>query len=156
MAAVIAPDPVAPWNRPEHGPERRARLRVIEGGRRELPARPAPATAPHRPRAGRVVLALGALVVAAAAALGALRVVGAGSAAPLPATTTGAHLAGADASTTSAPVEVVVQPGDSLWTIARSLQPRGDVRPLVDRLVERAGGVTVVPGQRLDVSGLVD
>jgi LysM repeat protein len=28
----------------------------------------------------------------------------------------------------------VVQPGDTLWVIARALQPTGDVRPLVDRL----------------------
>jgi len=28
----------------------------------------------------------------------------------------------------------VVQPGDTLWVIARALQPTGDVRPLVDKL----------------------
>ena len=28
----------------------------------------------------------------------------------------------------------VVQPGDTLWVIARAMQPTGDVRPLVDKL----------------------
>jgi hypothetical protein len=30
---------------------------------------------------------------------------------------------------------VVVQPGDTVWTIARAVQPDGDVRPLVDTLL---------------------
>src|SRR5262245_42602808 len=29
---------------------------------------------------------------------------------------------------------VIVQPGDTLWSIARRVQPSGDVRPLVDKL----------------------
>jgi LysM repeat protein len=49
---------------------------------------------------------------------------------------------------------VVVQPGDTLWSIARSLQPAGDVRQLVDELAQRAGGSGVQAGQRIDVSGL--
>jgi hypothetical protein len=49
---------------------------------------------------------------------------------------------------------VVVRPGDTLWSIARSLQPGGDVRDLVDRLAERAGGAQITPGQRIDVAGL--
>src|SRR5262249_26165640 len=32
------------------------------------------------------------------------------------------------------PAAYVVQPGDTLWSIARSLQPDGDVRPLVGDL----------------------
>jgi hypothetical protein len=51
---------------------------------------------------------------------------------------------------------VVVQPGDTLWAIARRIQPTGDVRPLVDELAHRAGGAAVVSGQRLDLSGLAD
>ncbi len=48
----------------------------------------------------------------------------------------------------------VVQPGDTLWSIARSLHPSGDLRPVVDSLESRAGGAALVPGQRLRVDGL--
>ena len=43
----------------------------------------------------------------------------------------------------------LVQPGDTLWSVARRLQPDGDVRPLVARLRAAAGGSQLVPGQRL-------
>lgn len=46
----------------------------------------------------------------------------------------------------------IVQPGDTLWTIARSLQPDGEVRPLVDRLAaQRSSGSPLLPGERLAV-----
>ena len=45
----------------------------------------------------------------------------------------------------------VVQPGDTLWTIARSLQPSGDVRPLVDRLAAQSRGRPLRPGERVVV-----
>ena len=48
----------------------------------------------------------------------------------------------------------VVQPGDTLWGIARSLQPTGDVRPLVDELSRRVGGAGLQPGQRFSLDGL--
>ena len=43
----------------------------------------------------------------------------------------------------------VVQPGDTLWGIARSLQPDGDVRPLVGELTRVNGGAELTVGQRL-------
>jgi hypothetical protein len=43
----------------------------------------------------------------------------------------------------------VVQPGETLWSIARTLHPDGDVRPLVDRLVELNGGDHLESGQVL-------
>jgi hypothetical protein len=43
----------------------------------------------------------------------------------------------------------VVQAGDTLWSIARTLHPDGDVRPLVDRLVELNGGDHLEVGQVL-------
>lgn len=46
---------------------------------------------------------------------------------------------------------VVVRPGESLWQVARRLQPHGDIRPLVDRLAARNGGAQVVAGQQLAV-----
>ena len=45
----------------------------------------------------------------------------------------------------------VVQPGDTLWSIARRLQPEGDVRPLVHQLVSINGGSHLEVGQRLAV-----
>ncbi len=50
-------------------------------------------------------------------------------------------------------VEVVVQPGDSLWSIARRLAPNDDPRPLVHRLERsrpRPGALQV--GERLFVA----
>ena len=44
---------------------------------------------------------------------------------------------------------VVVEPGDTLWSIARRLQPNGDVRPLVDRLVAAQGSTVIEPGDRI-------
>ena len=43
----------------------------------------------------------------------------------------------------------VVQPGDTLWSIAQKLDPTGDPRETVDRLVDLNGGSALQPGQRL-------
>ena len=44
---------------------------------------------------------------------------------------------------------VVVQPGDTLWAIARRLDPKGDVRVTVQRLTAAHGGSTLRPGERI-------
>ena len=49
------------------------------------------------------------------------------------------------------PVTYVVQPGDTLWAIARRLQPDGDVRPLVGALSDTNGGGELQVGQRLTI-----
>ena len=43
----------------------------------------------------------------------------------------------------------VVQPGETLWSVARSLQPEGDVRPLVRALIAANGGPEVDVGDRV-------
>lgn len=43
----------------------------------------------------------------------------------------------------------VVQPGDTIWTIAAELSPDGDVRPVVDRLQAVNGGAELDVGDRL-------
>jgi hypothetical protein len=43
----------------------------------------------------------------------------------------------------------VVRPGDSLWSIAATVQPHGDIRPLVDRLVFETHGSPLFPGERI-------
>jgi nucleoid-associated protein YgaU len=50
----------------------------------------------------------------------------------------------------------VVQPGDTLWSIARRLDADGDVRATVDALVERHGSAVVDVGDRIALAGLVD
>ena len=45
----------------------------------------------------------------------------------------------------------VVQPGDTIWGIARAAQPRGDVRPLVDRLAAERRGRPLRVGERIVV-----
>jgi LysM repeat protein len=110
---------------------------------------------------GGVILAL----VIALAAIGALQFFGAAAAATTPAATTepsvptdtGSVVASAPIATPApTPHSIVVQRGDSIWTVARRVQPTGDLRGLVDALIERNGGVTIEAGQRLDLTGLVD
>ncbi len=43
----------------------------------------------------------------------------------------------------------IVEPGDTLWTIARSLQPTGDVRRLVDVLAAQRRGTALQVGERI-------
>ena len=43
----------------------------------------------------------------------------------------------------------VVQPGDTLWVIARAMQPTGDVRPLVDRLEASRHGQPLRVGETI-------
>lgn len=63
------------------------------------------------------------------------------------------------ASTGAGPARIVgdiyvVQPGDSLWSIAQRLAPGADPRPVVRDLRQRIGGVEVRVGDRLPVDGL--
>jgi Tfp pilus assembly protein FimV len=46
---------------------------------------------------------------------------------------------------------VVVRPGDTMWSIARRLQPSGDVRALVDRLISANGSASIQAGDRVVV-----
>src|SRR3954454_3529804 len=87
----------------------------------------------------RVLLLVAAvlLVLAARAALGAL---GGG---PLAAPETPAGRGGVPAAA------YVVQPGDAYWTVARRVQPSGDVRALVDHLSAQHGGAPLQPGEQL-------
>lgn len=48
---------------------------------------------------------------------------------------------------------VTVRAGDSLWSIARDIQPQGDPRHLVDQLVAINGDGVLVPGQIIRLPG---
>jgi hypothetical protein len=43
----------------------------------------------------------------------------------------------------------VVQPGDTLWTLARRAHPAGDLRPVVGRLAAAVGDRPLHAGQRI-------
>ena len=47
----------------------------------------------------------------------------------------------------------VVQPGDTLWDIARALAPGHDPRAVVHELAGTVGGAALEPGQRIVVDG---
>jgi nucleoid-associated protein YgaU len=51
------------------------------------------------------------------------------------------------------PIVYVVQPGDTLWSIARQAQPEGDVRPLVARLERANHGARLRVGDRVALPG---
>ena len=117
----------SPWVLPRVPPTPARRLALAPAGR-------LPASTYRRRRAVAAGLVL-ALVLAVFAALGML---GGG---PLPAPDRPAELQGG--------TTYVVQPGDTLWSIAARLEPTGDVRPVVDRLVDTHGGTVLHVGERI-------
>jgi len=139
MAAIIQTSPrptsALPYRRPV---ARRPDLRLIQGGRR-LP------TATELLRR-RVVAALLAVLVVLAVGAAAVAV-GRGALAAVVPDPPSSAVPAAGAGGTA----VTVRPGDTYWSIARRLQPSGDVRPLVDRLVAGHGNDVLRPGERLVV-----
>ena len=85
-----------------------------------------------------------ALVFSVAALLGAVRAVAAFGAGPA-------------SGVERRPAIHVVQPGETLWSIASQLRPGGDTRSLVRTLAKLNGGASLAVGQRLvlpeDVAG---
>lgn len=53
--------------------------------------------------------------------------------------------------TDSEAVTYIVQPGDTLWSIAARLDPGGDPRPLVERLAFENGGPRLRAGEMIAV-----
>ena len=131
MAAIAYP---GAERRPQAPAPRHLRLVPPPRGRRLS------RTAIYRRRRVLIIVALFfavfLLVLAARAAVGAL---GGG---PLAAPEAPAARGGAAA-------VYVVHPGDTYWSIARHLQPSGDVRVLVDRLSSEHGGAPLQPGEQL-------
>jgi len=48
-------------------------------------------------------------------------------------------------------VMYVVQPGDTLWSIAHRIDPAGDERPIVDRLASQLHGASIYPGETIRI-----
>ncbi len=121
----------------------RPALRLLQGG---LDAGPSPAVYRRR-RVVALILAVALVVVAMTGIRAVLR--------PLTGGVDGRPLSAVDG---SAPVPagtetILVQPGETLWDVARDLQPSGDVRPLVDELAALNGGATLEAGQNLLLPG---
>ena len=92
----------------------------------------------RRRRLAAVVVALG--VVVAVGKVGA--------------TLGGSPLVASERPSTSATVSTfVVQPGDSLWSIARRIDPGADPRPIVDALARDRHGAALRPGETIEWRG---
>jgi nucleoid-associated protein YgaU len=105
----------------------------------------------RRPPSAAVRQRRAASTLVVLAALGIL--LGAGSLAGAEQAPTGPpSRAGVSAATPVASAAYVVQPGDTLWTLGRRVQPQGDVRPLVARLLAVHGPGPLVPGERLSIA----
>lgn len=137
MAAVVIPAPA-----PERLVVRRPRRVPDPTGQPGRPAGPhRPAPIPRSPRRAAAVYRRRRLVALA---------VGAGLA--LAVGHAGAALGGdslAPAERRPEVVTVVVEPGDTLWSVARRLAPGRDPRPVVDALVQARGSAELVPGETL-------
>jgi hypothetical protein len=113
---------------------------VSSGADRRLASRPVRPLreAPEVYRRRRTV-ALGLLVVA---------VIGLWLGAHSLLTTSGSTLG----STRQAAAQVwTVRPGDTLWSIALRVQPKGDIRPLVDALSAEVHGQPLVIGEQIAI-----
>jgi hypothetical protein len=149
---------------------------VISPADRSLPcrvpapvvARPRPIPVPALPGAAaprrldssvylrrRIAVLLLAALLFGLLALGATRAVeGVAAMRSAPTSGSAADPTGAAATAGGVAGVYVVQPGDTLWSIAERVVPGEDPRPIVDRLAEQAGGSALRPGQRLSLAGV--
>lgn len=116
------------WDRNDERVARRQPLALVTAP----PSRRRPQAAVYRRR--RLV----ALVLVLALAAVALRVV--------VSVTRASASAGA---ATVAPVELVAEAGDTYWSLAAELHTAGDIRSVVDALVDANGGRDLQPGDRI-------
>jgi hypothetical protein len=139
VAIQVLPLEPDSWPDVDEGHEEQVNQRVRHGDWRALPDRP---TRIRRRRLGVLVAAVVAL--AGAVALVDLVASGPGSGVPRLDTDAGSPVPITD--------EVyVVQPGDTLWSIAERIAPDSDPRPIVEELREMTGGVELDVGDRVPV-----
>lgn len=127
-----------------HSPSRHSPSRVGVGGLPAPPARPVDLSAQVRPHRARLRLTRRArrLAVVLALAVG----VALGS-------WLGLLIGGGDELRLAGGSSLIVQSGDTLWSIATSLEGDGDVRVLVDEIqrLNDLDGADLVPGQVLEL-----
>ena len=142
LPTTVPPGPGAPV---------RPALRVLEGGR--APSRLAARARYRRRRLAALLVAVAALV-AAVLLVGAIsaRLAGGGHPSAAVGAPSPTPAAAASAAGVAAPAAYVVQPGDTLWSIAAAIAPGdADLRATVDRLVELNGGGELTVGARLQL-----
>jgi LysM domain len=154
MPVPAGPSPVgavAPsrWNAPGPAPDRPAAPadRRDRGGGLEHGARPAVRRLPDRAtrmRRRRLIVLVAAVLVAVGAVAGVRAL---SSLASVPSSPDPAPLDGG--STPVAGQVYVVQPGDTLWSLAQRIAPDRDPRPVVDALRRANGGPDLQAGDRL-------
>jgi hypothetical protein len=147
MVAIHIPRPAEEWV-PAHGapePGGEVEPRVVAPSRRVRPL-PDRATRVRRRRLVALVaaVALVALLVVGVQALAGLA--SGGGSAP-----TSVEPPAAEGSGPVAGASYVVQPGDTLWSIAATIAPDDDPREVVDALRSANGGADLQVGQRLDL-----
>ena len=120
----------------------RPQLRVLEGGR--APTQLAQRAIYRRRRVVALALVLGLVVGLTLLATAAVARFAGGAPSAAGGPSSGAL---AEAST------VVVEPGDTLWSIAAAVAPDADVRITVDQLLALNGSSPIVPGQELILPG---
>lgn len=113
-------------------------------GRRVTP------TTYRRRRLAAATLALGLVVVAAqaGAALG-----GSPLASPERRSTASVSATPRAAGATAKGHVVIVQAGDSLWSLAARIAPGEDLRPIVDALSDARDGAPLIPGEAIRLDG---
>ena len=132
-------------------PPARPHLRVIRGGRSPLPAE----VYRRRRLVAGVATAVAVAVLVLGVATGFGFLLGAVEGGPAPTGPAGPEpeapggRAQPAAAAPAGAATVTVQPGDTLWSVARRVQPEGDVRATVDRLAEANGGAQLEVGQVL-------
>lgn len=109
-------------------------------------ARPTPGA---RPTAAQFRRRRAAVTLAAAVLLGAGGALGVPGGVPLTPSGPAPAAQGVAEAELVAQQSYVARPGDTLWQIARALQPTGDVRPLVQRLAAGRGTAPLRAGERL-------
>ena len=149
MAAIAYSNPsiAGPGSRTTAVDPARPDLRVVAGGRTRRVAHPTAAT--YRRRRLTVLVAVAVLVTVLVVTV---RVLATGlGGGPNPAPEASVSAVPAAAVSVADGTAYIVQPGDTVWSIARRVKPEGDLRPLVDRIVARLGTTALRPGQTLYV-----
>ncbi len=126
----------------------RPSLRVLQGGR--APARLSQRALYRRRRLVAALVALGLVAALTLLAITVMTRIADGTPSPAvgelsPTSAVASSAAGVAAQT------VVVQPGDTLWSIASQAEPGVDVRITVDRLLALNGSSPIMVGQELEL-----
>ena len=144
IALALQPTTIPPGPRDLPRPQ----LRVLQGGR--APAQVARQITYRRRRVVAALVALGLVVALTLLAIAALARIAGGTPSPAAGELSPTSAAAARAAGVAAPT-VVVQPGDTLWSIAAAVAPGTDVRITVDRIAALNGNAPIVVGQQLDL-----